>query len=42
MFNVKELKINKFIKYIWQFIISTLNVTLEYPRYSPRLFYAEA
>ena len=29
MFNVKQLKINKFIKYIWQLIISSSNATLE-------------
>ena len=29
MFNVKQLKMNKFIKYIWQLIISTSNATLE-------------
>ena len=30
-----KLKMNKFIKYIWQFIISTSHVTLEYTRYIP-------
>ena len=29
MFNVKHLKLNKFIKYIWQLIISNSNATLE-------------
>ena len=29
MFNVKQLKINKFIIYIWKLIISTSNATLE-------------
>ena len=29
MFSVKQLKINKFIKYIWKLIISTSNATLE-------------
>ena len=28
MFNVKQFKMNKFIKYIWQLIISTSNDTL--------------
>ena len=31
MFNVKELKISKFIKSIWQLITSTSNATLEVP-----------
>ena len=31
MFNVKQLKMSKFIKYIWQLIISNSNVTLEVP-----------
>ena len=31
MFNVKQMKTNKFIKYIWKWIISTLNATLEVP-----------
>ena len=31
MFNVKQLKINEFIQYIWQLIISTLNAALEVP-----------
>ena len=32
MFNVKQLKMNEFIKYIWQLIIiiSTSNATLEF------------
>ena len=29
MSNVKQLKMNEFIKYIWQLIISTSNATLE-------------
>ena len=35
MFNVKQLKMNEFIKYIWQLIISTLNATLEVPSLHP-------
>ena len=35
MFNVKQLKMNKFIKYIWQLIISTSNATLEIPSLRP-------
>ena len=35
VFNVKRLKMNKFIKYILQLIISTSNATLEVPRYVP-------
>ena len=31
MFNVKQLKMSKFIKYVWQLIISTSNVTFEVP-----------
>ena len=31
MFNDKQMKMNKFIKYIWKWIISTLNATLEVP-----------
>ena len=31
MFNVKQLKMGKFIKYIWQLIINNSNVTLEVP-----------
>ena len=31
MFNFKELKINEFVKYIWQLIISTSNATFEVP-----------
>ena len=37
MFNVKQLKMNQFIKYIWQLIIITSNATLEVPRYAPVL-----
>ena len=37
MFNVKQLKMNKFIKYIWSLIISTLNATLEVPSLRPCL-----
>ena len=35
MFNVKQLKMNKFIKYIWQLIISTSNATIEVPSLHP-------
>ena len=35
MFNVKQLKMNKFIKYTWQLIISTSNATLEVPSLGP-------
>ena len=35
MFNVKQLKMNKFIKYIWQLIISTSNATFEVPSLRP-------
>ena len=35
MFNVKQLKMNKFINYIWQLIISTPNATLEVPSLRP-------
>ena len=35
MFNVKQVKMNKFIKYIWQLIISTSNATLEVPLLRP-------
>ena len=35
MFNVKQLKMNKFIKYIWQLIISTSNATLKLPSLRP-------
>ena len=35
MFNVKQLKMNEFMKYIWQLIISTSNATLEIPSLSP-------
>ena len=31
MFNIKQLKMKKFIKYIWQLIISNSNATLEVP-----------
>ena len=41
MFNVKQLKMNKFIKHIWQFIISTSNVTLEVPSLRPWGLFAE-
>ena len=30
-FNIKQLKMNKFIKYVWQLIISTSNGILEVP-----------
>ena len=35
MFNFKQLKMNKFIKYIWLLIISTLNATLQVPSLHP-------
>ena len=35
VFNVKQLKLSKFIKYIWQLIISTSNATLEVPSLCP-------
>ena len=35
MFNVKQLKMNEFIKYIWQLIISNSNATLEVPSLRP-------
>ena len=35
MFNFKHLKMNKFIKYIWQLIISTSNTTLVVPSLRP-------
>ena len=35
MFNAKHLKMSKFIKYIWQLIISTSNTTLELPSLRP-------
>ena len=35
MLNVKQLKMNKFIKYIWQLIITTSNATLEVPSLLP-------
>ena len=40
MFNVKQLKINKFIKFIWQLIISTSNATLEVPLLRPCRWYS--
>ena len=33
--DVKQMNANKFIKYIWQMIISTSNATLEVPHYAP-------
>ena len=39
MFDVKQLKIKKFIKYIWQLIISTSNATLEVPSLRPCYYY---
>ena len=35
MFNVKQLKMNKFKKYIWQLVISTSNYALEVPALLP-------
>ena len=35
MFNVKQLKMNESIKYIWQLIISISNATLEVPSLHP-------
>ena len=35
MFNVKQLKMNEFMKYIWQLTISTLNAILEAPSLRP-------
>ena len=35
MFNVKQLKMSKFIRYIWQLIISTSNATLKVPSLLP-------
>ena len=35
MFNVTQLKMSRFIKYIWQLIISTSNATLEVPSLHP-------
>ena len=35
MFNVKQLKMNKFIKYIWQLIFSTSNARPEVPSLRP-------
>ena len=41
MFNVKQLKMNKFTKYTWQLIISTLNATLEVPALRPYINHRE-
>ena len=35
IFDVKQLKIDKFIQSIWQLIISTLDVTIEVPSLRP-------
>ena len=35
MFNVKQLAMNKFIKYVWQLIINMSNATLEAPSLRP-------
>ena len=35
MFNVKQLKMNEFIKCIWQLIIGTSNAALEVPSLRP-------
>ena len=35
MFNVKQSKMNEFVKYIWQLIIGTLNAALEVPSLRP-------
>ena len=35
MSNVKQLKMNKFVKYVWQLIISTSNATREAPSLRP-------
>ena len=35
MFNVKQLKMNKFIKYIWQLIFIASNARLEVPSLRP-------
>ena len=35
IFNVKQLKMNKFMKYIWQLIISIPNATPEVPSLRP-------
>ena len=40
-FNVKQLKMNKCIKYIWQLIISTSNGTLEVPMLRPSINHRE-
>ena len=37
--DIKQLKINKFIKFIWQLIISTSNATLDVPSLRPCLHY---
>ena len=34
MLNVKQLKMNEFINYIWHLIISTSNATLEAPAFN--------
>ena len=41
MFNVKQLNMNKFIKNIYQLIISTLNATLEVPLLRPLYLFLE-
>ena len=41
MFNVKQLKMNEFIKYIWQLIIITSNATLEVPSPRPCSYYKD-
>ena len=38
MFNVKQLKINKFIKYIWQLISVAQLLHLRYPSYDPVIY----
>ena len=40
MFEVKQLKMDKLIKYIWQLIISTSNATLEVPSLCPWTMYS--
>ena len=40
-FNVKQLNMNKFIKYIWQLIINTSNGTLEVPLLRPCINHRE-
>ena len=42
MFNVKQLKMNEFIKYICQLIISTSNATLELPSLCPCSSYMDS